>query len=146
MTTLTATPAASATPAAVGNPPASTQRVPDATARRADTARDVPVDLHVSGSGGTTSAAADAARGMTAIGADQGRVVVPLDAFAKQGGPDVSIKTEAGVVSAHAVFQMDARTRELTVAVVDQDGNLIRMIPAESVARMITAMAAYRGR
>jgi uncharacterized FlaG/YvyC family protein len=41
---------------------------------------------------------------------------------------------------------MDERTRELTVAVVDQDGNLIRMIPAESVARMITAMAAYRGR
>jgi hypothetical protein len=32
------------------------------------------------------------------------------------------------------------------VAIVNEDGQLVRLIPPESVARMITAMAAYRGR
>ena len=146
MTTLTATPTSTATPTpGAGAAPATTIAVPEATTPAAARKRE-QASLHLAGTGGTTSASADAARGMTAIGASRGQVVIPLDAFARQGGPDVSIKTESGVVSAHAVFQMDARTRELTVAVVDQDGNLIRMIPAESVSRMITAMAAYRGR
>ena len=146
MTTLNATPSTIAATATTGTLPLAGQGVPGAAARKAEPKRGNAGGFHLTTSGGTASAAADAARGMTAIGTAENRVVIPLDDFAKQGGPDVSVKTESGVVSAHAVFQMDARTRELTVAVVDQDGNLIRMIPAESVARMITAMAAYRGR
>jgi uncharacterized FlaG/YvyC family protein len=75
-----------------------------------------------------------------------GSVTVPLDQFAKQSGPDAAVQTAAGVVSVHAVFQLDAKTRELSVAIVSEDGQLIRMIPPESVARMIAAMATYRGR
>ena len=56
------------------------------------------------------------------------------------------MQTATGVVSVHAVFQLDARTRELSVAIVNEDGQLVRMIPPESVSRMIAAMATYRGR
>jgi hypothetical protein len=73
-------------------------------------------------------------------------VTVPLDDFAKQSGPDAAVQTAGGVVSVHAVFQLDAKTRELSVAIVSEDGQLIRMIPPKSVARMIAAMATYRGR
>jgi hypothetical protein len=74
------------------------------------------------------------------------QLTVVLDQFARQSGPDAAVETPGGVVSVHAVFQLDARTRELTVAIVNEDGQLVRMIPPESVARMIAAMAAYRGR
>lgn len=73
-------------------------------------------------------------------------VVVALDQFAKQGGPDASVQTDNGPVNVHVVFQLDDKTHELSVAIVNQDGQLIRMIPPESVSRMIAAMAAYRGR
>lgn len=77
----------------------------------------------------------------------QAKVVVPLDTFGKQGGPDAAVETGGGgMVQVHAVFQMDPTTRELTVSVVDADGRLIRMIPPDSVARMLAAMATYRGR
>jgi hypothetical protein len=146
MTTLNATPATIASPPGTGTPPVANRAIPDPMVRKAASKHDDAVSLHLPGSGGTTSAATDAAQGMVALGTARNQVVVPLDAFSKQAGPDVSVKTEGGIVSAHAVFQMDARTRELTVAVVDQDGNLLRLIPPDSVARMITAMAAYRGR
>jgi hypothetical protein len=84
--------------------------------------------------------------GAAAVTVRQGSVAVSLDNFAKRSGPDASIQTAAGVVSVHAVFQLDAKTRELSVMIVGEDGQLIRMIPPESVARMIAAMAAYRGR
>lgn len=71
---------------------------------------------------------------------------VQLDAFGKRGGPDVSVKTDGGLMRAHAVFQMDPTTNEMTVSIVDEGGRLIRMIPPDSVARMIAAMAQYRGR
>ena len=95
-------------------------------------------DFHVLGSDGTP--------GATGVGTSPNQVAIPLDQFAKQGGPDASVSTAGGVVSVHAVFQLDAKTRELTVAIVNENGQLVRMIPPESVARMITAMAAYRGR
>lgn len=76
----------------------------------------------------------------------KGSVMVPLDAFAKRGGPDVAVQTAQGMIRVHAVFQVDPSTRELTVSVVDEAGQLIRIIPSESVARMIAAMASYRGR
>jgi hypothetical protein len=146
MTTLNATPAASATSPGTGSLPVTNQAIPDPAARKAASGRADVISLHVAGQGGTTSAAADAAQGMSALGTADNRVVIPLDAFSKRSGPDVSVRTENGIISAHAVFQVDAKTRELTVAVVDQDGNLLRLIPPDSVARMITAMAAYRGR
>jgi hypothetical protein len=94
-------------------------------------------DLHLPGSDVSTA---------TGVMARPGSVMVPLDQFAKQSGPDAAVQTAAGVVSVHAVFQLDAQTRELSVAIVSADGQLIRMIPPKSVARMIAAMATYRGR
>ena len=82
----------------------------------------------------------------TGVADRQDAVTVPLDQFSKQGGPDASVQTSGGIVSVHAVFQLDAKTRELSVAIVNEDGKLVRMIPPESVSRMIAAMAAYRGR
>jgi hypothetical protein len=73
-------------------------------------------------------------------------VTIPLDAFAERAGPDVAVGSEGGLVRAHAVFRMDPVTKEMTVSVVDEGGRLIRMIPPDSVAKMITAMATYRGR
>jgi len=95
-------------------------------------------EFHVLGSGGTA--------GATGVADRQNTVTIPLDQFAKQSGPDASVQTASGVVSLHAVFQLDAKTRELSVAIVNEDGQLVRMIPPESVARMIAAMAMYRGR
>jgi hypothetical protein len=101
--------------------------------------------LPVAGSGAGAAAGAGSTQGAAAIGG-QGAVTVPLDRFARQGGPDVAVRTASGLVRVHAVFQMDPSTRELTVSVVDEGGRLIRMIPSDSVARMIAAMASYRGR
>lgn len=95
--------------------------------------------LHLLGAG---AAAAEEPGG---IGQRAG-VVVPLDQFAKQGGPDARVQTDNGPVNVHVVFQLDDKTHELSVAIVSQDGQLIRMIPPESVSRMIAAMATYRGR
>ena len=73
-------------------------------------------------------------------------MTVPLDAFAKRAGPDVAVSADAGMIRVHAVFQMDPSTKEMSVSVVDEAGRLVRMIPPDSVAKMIAAMAAYRGR
>lgn len=97
-------------------------------------------ELNLPGSGKTLTSGRVATEDKTSA------VVVPLDEFAKQSGPDAEVKTASGMVSVHAVFQLDAKTRELSVAIVDADGALIRMIPPDSVARMIAAMATYRGR
>lgn len=73
-------------------------------------------------------------------------LTVQLDAFAKRAGPDVAVGTDGGMIRVHAVFQMDPATKEMSVSVVDESGRLVRMIPPDSVAKMIAAMAAYRGR
>ena len=126
------TPAAAASPVPAQAQPPLTQH-PDAAAERA--AKDP--QFHVLG-GGTPDAAG--------VGDRPNAVSVPLDQFSRQSGPDASVQTATGVVSVHAVFQLDARTRELSVAIVNEDGQLVRMIPPESVSRMIAAMATYRGR
>jgi len=146
MTTLNAAPtAAAATPSGMAGSVAVPVRVPQGVpvqlpypASRADDAGRPRDDVapEVSLPGSSPAAAADRA----------GAKAIALDKFAKQGGPDAAVQTAAGVISVHAVFQLDAKTRELSVAIVSEDGQLIRMIPPESVARMIAAMATYRGR
>lgn len=95
-------------------------------------------EFHVLGGSGTA--------GATGVDARVNQLTIPLDQFAKQSGPDAEVRTSGGAMSVHAVFQLDAKTRELTVAIVNEDGQLVRLIPPDSVARMITAMATYRGR
>lgn len=67
------------------------------------------------------------------------------DAFARAAGPDVRIDGPDGPVSVYAVFSVDAETHEVRVAVVDELGRLVRMIPAKSVADMLRTMASYAG-
>ncbi|MEI7743847.1 MAG: flagellar protein FlaG [Chloroflexota bacterium] len=104
------------------------------------------VPVHVPGSGTSGTTGSTPLPGVARPTSDTRALVVPLDAFAKRGGPDVSVKTDAGILRVHAVFQMDPSTKEMSVSIVDEAGRLVRMIPPESVARMIAAMAAYRGR
>ena len=101
--------------------------------------------LPVAGSGAGAAATAAATRGLTPTGAP-GSVVVPLDSFAKRGGPDVAVQTDKGLVRVHAIFQVDPTTRQLTVSMIDKASQVIRMIPSDSVSRMIAAMSTYRGR
>jgi uncharacterized FlaG/YvyC family protein len=60
--------------------------------------------------------------------------------------PDVEIAFDRGMVRVFAVFQVDPQTNEMQVSVVDDEGRLIRLIPPDSVAEMISAMAAYSRR
>jgi redox-sensitive bicupin YhaK (pirin superfamily) len=151
MTMLNAAPTATSVPAGTGSAAAAPQaapnaapaaaRVPAPSVQHHPTANEPQAkdpEFHVLGSGGTA--------GATGVAQQPGTVTIPLDQFAKQSGPDASVQTAGGVVSVHAVFQLDAKTRELSVAIVNEDGQLVRMIPPDSVARMIAAMATYRGR
>jgi hypothetical protein len=108
-----------------------------------------PAAIPVAGSAGT-SANPGAAPGVeqlpALVGPQRDAATVQLDAFARRGGPDVAVNTDHGLVRVHAVFQMDPATKEMSVSVVDEAGRLIRMIPPDSVAQMIAAMAAYRSR
>ncbi len=136
----TAAPVPAGTAAAAGAPgPAprsapTPQARPTGQSRAKDPGAALP-ELHIMGSGGAAGADGSA-----------GAITVQLDAFARQSGPDAAVQTAAGLVSLHAVYVFDAGTRDMTVAIVDQDGNLIRTIPAESVGRMIADMAKYRWR
>jgi hypothetical protein len=146
MTMLNAAPTATAAPTGatvVATVPTPTVPVPPTPAGAGQTAKDAKgqaeaPDVHVLGSGGTPGATGSADR---TVG-----VTVPLDAFAKRSGPDATVRTVNGTVSVHAVFQLDDKTRQVTVAIVNEDGKLVRLIPPESVSRMIAAMAMYRGR
>lgn len=66
------------------------------------------------------------------------------DDFSKEAGPDVKVDTPGGPVAMFAVFSVDPDTDEVRVAVVDDTGRVVRLIPAESVAEMVTTMHAYR--
>jgi hypothetical protein len=65
------------------------------------------------------------------------------DAFALAAGPDVRTDGPTGPVAVYAVFSVDAETNEVHVAVIDELGRLVRMIPAKSVSDMIRMMASY---
>jgi hypothetical protein len=106
-----------------------------------------PVGLPLPGAGAGTAPTADLPLlVVTRTSRQDGAVTVPLDAFAKRAGPDVAVAADNGIVRVHAVFQIDPSTKEMSVSVVDEAGRLVRMIPPDSVAKMIAAMAAYRGR
>jgi hypothetical protein len=105
-----------------------------------------PVALPIPGSG-TSAGTGAAGRALPGVASPvRAGDAVPLDAFAKRAGPDVAVSTVEGMVRVHAVFQLDPMTKEMTVSVVDEAGKLVRLIPPDSVAKMIAAMAAYRGR
>ena len=57
--------------------------------------------------------------------------------------PDAEIAIDGTLVRVHAMFHVDPKTNRVQVSVVDDRGRLIRMIPPESVAQMLEAMAAY---
>lgn len=132
-----------ATPVATTSTPAPTLPVAVPGAGPAASTQALPP---LPGAGAGTTATADLhLLGVARTGQD-GSVTVPLDAFAKRAGPDVAVSADSGLVRVHAVFQMDPSTKEMSVSVVDEAGRLVRMIPPDSVAKMIAAMAAYRGR
>ena len=67
-------------------------------------------------------------------------------AAAHDGPPDAEIAIANSLVRVHAMFQVDPKTKEVQVSVVDDRGRLIRIIPPDSVAQMIAAMASYARR
>lgn len=71
---------------------------------------------------------------------DPGHVAVP------GGAPDVEVAIKEAMVRVFAVFQVDPETNEMHVSVVDDAGRLVRLIPPDSVAQMISEMAAYSRR
>lgn len=77
------------------------------------------------------------ARGSTALAAR-------LDGFGRAAGPDVAIVAGPSMVRMYAVFDVDPTSRDLSVRVMDESGRLVRMIPPESIAQMLAAMARYR--
>jgi FlaG protein len=57
--------------------------------------------------------------------------------------PDVEIALADTLIRVHTLFRVDPTTNEVKVTVVDDEGQVVRMIPAESVAEMIAAMDSY---
>jgi hypothetical protein len=72
-------------------------------------------------------------------------VAAQPDRFAKQAGPDVTYKGPDGLTEAYAVFQIDPKSKQLHVTVVDAQGQVLRVIPPRSVSEMMEAMGRYRG-
>jgi hypothetical protein len=64
------------------------------------------------------------------------------DLFNERAGPDVS--TGPGR-DAYVTFEVDPETHDVRVSILDGSGRLVRMVPAESVRQMISAMARYAG-
>ena len=65
------------------------------------------------------------------------------DPFARQAGPDVVLSVGGADVRVYTHFSVDPETHEVKVAIVDQAGRLLRMIPPRSVAQMLEAMNSY---
>ena len=70
----------------------------------------------------------------------------PGEATEPGADADAEILIGADLVRVHAMFQIDPATKEIHVSVVDDRGRLIRMIPPDSVAQMLAAMASYANR
>ena len=80
-------------------------------------------------------------------------VAVPLpaggaagdDPFARHDGPVVVMNLSGAEVRVYTHFSVDPDTHEVQVAIVDQAGRLVRMIPPNRVRQMLDAMNAYGG-
>lgn len=70
----------------------------------------------------------------------------PAQAPTPAASPDVDIALNDAMLRVFAVFQVDPVTHEMHVSVVDEAGRLVRLIPPDSVAQMISEMAAYSRR
>lgn len=68
------------------------------------------------------------------------------DEFSQRAGPDVRVDGPDGPVGMFAVFSVDPETDEVRVAVVDEQGRLVRVIPADSVSEMMATMHSYLAR
>jgi len=68
------------------------------------------------------------------------------DEFSQQAGPDVRVDSPSGPVAMFAVFTVDPETDEVRVAVIDEQGRLVRLIPADSVSEMVSTMRSYQAR
>lgn len=88
-----------------------------------------------------TTTAAPAATAAIALLQDSRPAPSAIDAFSKLAGPDVAIGSGSAEVRAYAVFDVDPATGKVRIKVVDDTGQLIRLIPSESVAAMLAAMA-----
>ncbi len=67
-----------------------------------------------------------------------------LDSFARLAGADVSMEGPSGLTQAYAVFEIDPKTEQLHVMIVDDKGQVMRVIPSGSVSEMVESMARYR--
>ena len=72
------------------------------------------------------------------------KVAPQRDRFASRAGPDVSFKGPDGLTEAYAVFQIDPKSKQLQVTVVDSDGQVLRVISPRSVSQMMETMGRYR--
>jgi len=79
-------------------------------------------------------------------GTTPGRPAVVDPELRSDEAPDAEIAIGDTLVRVHAMFQVDPTTKEVHVSVVDDRGRLIRMIPPDSVAQMLAAMASYANR
>lgn len=67
------------------------------------------------------------------------------DTIGARRSADVRIDGLNGAVYVHVVFSVDDATNEVRIAVFDDAGQLVRIIPPKSVAEMLTTMAQYAG-
>lgn len=66
-------------------------------------------------------------------------VSVALDELSRRLGPDVAI----GIKEVHVLFSVDSSTHETRIVLVDARGNVLRMIPPDSVSSMLASMRRY---
>jgi hypothetical protein len=94
------------------------------------------------------SGTADSPAPATRSGADEVKPVVPglgrgPDGEPGRAAPDVSVSTHGGEHPSYVSFDVDPKTHELHISVLDGDGRVVRVIPPDSVAQMMSAMARY---
>jgi hypothetical protein len=95
----------------------------------------IPELVSLTGTGGSARPVA-----RTAERADPTEPAAP---FQPTGTPDAEIAIADTLVRVHAMFHVDPETNRIRVSVVDEHGKVVRLIPPESVAEMLAAMAAY---
>jgi hypothetical protein len=67
------------------------------------------------------------------------------DDFVDTAGPDIRVDGPDGPTSLSAIFTVDPDTAEVQVAVVDDRGRLVRLIPQDSLSELLITMHRYGG-